>query len=468
MALVEERGAPRQEVACYDGEKRRLRGNMGWGYLYAMATHAIIGPYLVMSYFWYSMTGSSISLAFILVGLICIPIGLVYGELTSMYPRAGGSFMYIKKAFGSEASFWVAWILLLSYFALMAFNNIAISSLIVSFWTPSLGSTGTIVIALLLNILIFFALSRQIDLSAKANFYLFISGTGIGFGYLILFVLSPQWSPSNWSPFFAFGPNGFITATALMVTMYFGFELIPQFTEESSYPREKQWNVTLAAILTAMVFYVFVALGETGMAPLDFILNGLQVHNFVGAQLAEISYGKWLSDLIVISSILVMTGAMIGFYLGSSRMIYAMGREHVLPSKFRHLNAHNQPVIANVAILLVTGFLIINGGSGWISDLWTLMAVGVAIAYTVVCLAFIKLRIVEKKARPWSAPGGKKTGVIATICSAFIVYNVVAYFTVGVWVLFIGFIAVGLIIRAILEYERRKYPEHFCGSAEEK
>jgi hypothetical protein len=62
-----------------------LQGKMSWWYLFAMAVASILGPWVVMSQFWYSVSGPSIALAFVVVGLICIPIGLVYGELSAMF-----------------------------------------------------------------------------------------------------------------------------------------------------------------------------------------------------------------------------------------------------------------------------------------------------------------------------------------------------------------------------------------------
>ncbi|HUL39359.1 MAG TPA: amino acid permease, partial [Methanomassiliicoccales archaeon] len=100
-------------------EEPTLKGKMGWWYLFAMATASIIGPWVVMSQFWYSVSGPSIALCFVIVGLICIPIGMVYGELSAMFPKVGGSFVFVKRGFGVEPSYWVTWALLLSYLALM-------------------------------------------------------------------------------------------------------------------------------------------------------------------------------------------------------------------------------------------------------------------------------------------------------------------------------------------------------------
>ena len=57
-------------------EKQTLRKVMGGMSLFAMAAGSIIGPWLVMMQWWVSLSGPSIALAFVLTGLLCIPIGL--------------------------------------------------------------------------------------------------------------------------------------------------------------------------------------------------------------------------------------------------------------------------------------------------------------------------------------------------------------------------------------------------------
>jgi amino acid transporter len=104
----------------------RLQKSLGSWYLFAMATAAVIGPWLVMMQWWISLTGASIALSFLVVGLMCIPIGLVYGEMTAMLPFVGGPFVFIQNAFGKEASFWTSWALLLSYTTVLSFQLMAL------------------------------------------------------------------------------------------------------------------------------------------------------------------------------------------------------------------------------------------------------------------------------------------------------------------------------------------------------
>ncbi len=436
---------------------------MGVWYLFAMAAASIIGPWLVMTSFWFSLSGPSMALSFIVVGAICLPIGLVYGELTGMFPKTGGSFVYVKAAFGKEAAYWVGWALLLSYLALMAFMLIAWADIIRFMWVPDLGTFGVVLVAAITAVATLGLLSREVNLGAAVQFWLWVMLTVIGFAYLGLFAISPQFSVNNWQPFFRYGIEGFAVGTALMVTMYFGFELIPQFAEECSYPREKQWKVTFGSIVYAMIFYSLICLGETGMTPSQ---EFLETNNFLGVIFARQAYGEWLAFLIAIANFAALITCVIGFWLGGARVMYAMGRDSLLPSWFTRLNKHNQPWVANVVIFLITIFFIFNAGQGWIVALFTLMAIGVALTYSATSMSMIRLRSKMADApRPWKTPGGKAMGAIASIGALTIVALVFWSFNLDTWVLFIAYwIIIGL-IRIVLGWQRKAHPEAFASEA---
>jgi len=357
-----------------------LKRSMGPIYLFAMAAATIIGPWLVMTNWWISLTGASIALAFVLVGLMCIPIGLVYGELTATYPKAGGSFIYLERAFGKEISYWVSWALMLSYAAVLAFQLMALMDIIRFLWWPEMTIEVMMILAAIVAFINYLLNTREVNIGAGVQFVLFLILAVVGFGYSLLFFTSPSFSTSNWEPFFQTGADGFLTATALMVTMFFGFEVIPQFAEESKYPLKKMWKIITAAILFAATFYGIICLAEAGMGPFAEIIET----PMLGAQLALDNYGSWLMYLIALANVAALLTCLIGFWMGSSRLLMAMGRQGVLPRTFASLNKNGVPKTANLVILLVVMVLILMTGTKWLTSLFTLIAAGVGITYTFV------------------------------------------------------------------------------------
>jgi len=432
-----------------EGDGNGLKKTMGPAFLFTMAVATIIGPWLVMTNWWLSLTGPSIFLSFVIVGLMCIPIGLVYGELTAMLPQVGGSFYFIKKAFGNEASFWVSWSLILSYTAVLSFQLLAFTNIVQYLWLPGLSVEGVMLISAILAVLCFFINSRQLSISALTQLIMTVVLAVIGIGYVLLFFVSPQYNTANLSPFFSTGLSGFVTATALMVTMFFGFEVIPQFAEESKYPVKKHWRLITVALIFSVGFYGLICIGEAGMGPLDTLVNT----PMLGAELALHAYGPWLQYTIAIGNIAALVGCLIGFWLAGSRLMLSMGREGILPKSFTKLNKNHVPSTTNFVILLIVLMFILLSGTSWISSLFSLMALGVGVAYTSVSISYFQYRKkFSELERPWKLPGGKFTAGLAVLDGALITFFTIEYFTVDVWTLCAIYFAIGVVIRVLLHH----------------
>jgi amino acid transporter len=441
-----------------------LNRTMGPLKLFVLGAASIVGPWLVMTNWWISLTGASIALAFAVLGLLCIPIGLVYGELTAMFPKTGGSYVYVGKAFGKEATYWVAWALMLSYTTVLAFQLRALMNIVQYLWWPDMPITLLMIVAIIIAAIVFLINTRNVSIGSAVQVGLFLMLAVIGFGYSILFFISPQYDTANLEPIFQEGMNGFFTAIALMVTMFFGFEVIPQFAEEAKYPAKKQWKLIVGAILFVMLFDGCITLAEAGMMPFGDAINT----SMLGAEIAKGAYGSWLQYSIVLANVAALCGCLVGFWMGGSRMLYAMGLDGGLPSIFAKVNKNKVPKTANIFIFAVVIMFILLSGTAWLASLFTLMAVGVGMTYLAVSFSFIKLRIKNKDIpRPWKLPAGMLVGVLAIIGSAFIAYFTFKYFTWDVWVLFAIYFGLVGGVRVYLAYDSRKHPERYKTDSKE-
>ena len=438
-------------------ETKSLRRVMGGMAMFAMAAGSIIGPWLVMMQWWISLSGPSIALAFVITGLLCIPIGLVYGEMTSMLPNVGGPFVFIYNAFGKEAAFWGAWSLMLAYSTVIAFQLYAIGGLISYLWWPEMPHTALVVICIVLCLILFFMNSKALSLSSNAQIVMFFVLVIIGVGTMIAFITHPSFSTDNWTPFFTTGTGGFLTATALMVTMYFGFELVPQFAEESKYPVKKLWIPLIGSIIFCILFYSGLCIVNSGMLPFD----ALSKMEMTSASLLKTHFGVAAQYAMAIATLLACFTCLNGFWLGSIRLMYSMGEARILPRWFGGLNESDVPSNANVAILLIVFVFIAISGTRWLESLFTLMAIGVSICYAFSSAAHIKLRNKHPEwKRPWKAPGGVGMGVLAVICSLVMAYYTFKYFDVTLWVLFvIYFIGLGGPVWLYLRHRRKQSPD---------
>ena len=233
------------------------------------------------------------------------------------------------------------------------------------------------------------------------------------------FTTSSRFDTANWHPFFATGRSGFFTAAALMVTMYFGFELVPQFVQECNYPARKFWKIIVGSLLICTVFYSILPIVDSGMEPWDKITGYLMVDATIAGQ----TFGRWFQYVIMIAALLAILTTLNGFWLASSRILYSMGKARILPRWFDHLNGKKVPSHAALVILFVCVFFMVASGTNWLPALLALMSVGLGLAYLASSLAFIQLRRRHPEwVRPFKLRAGYLIGVLAVIVSGLIFY----------------------------------------------
>ncbi len=431
-------------------------------YLLAMAIGAMIGPWVVMMQWWVQLSGPSIGLAFTLVGIMCVPIALVYGEMTAMLPFTGGPFVYVNSAFGKHAAFWSTWGLLLAYLSVLGFLIMAAIQLVQYLWWPDMTQFQLVVIGIIVAILIYLLASRSIIVSATAQFVMTVLMLLVAVVVILMFTTHETFTTANWSPFFATGTDGFFTGAALMITMYFGFELVPQFVQECNYPARSFWKIILGSLAFTIVFYSILPLVDSGMLPWSELQNTEMVDATIGGQL----FGRWFQYMVAGVALLTIITTLTGFWLASARILFSMGQARILPAWFDKLNKNETPGNASVVILAICIFFMVASGTNWLAALLALMATGLGIAYTGSSLAFLQLRRKYPQwVRPWKLPVGNLIGALAVLASLAIFYFSAKYLDSLMWKVFAGYVAIGAVIWLVMLFEARRNPENYAVDA---
>lgn len=459
-----------------------LRKAMSLPLLWALASATILGPWLVMASWWFSLTGPSLSLAFFITMLLMIPVGFCYSELASMLPYAGGSYNYIGHAFNTPMAFLFSWSQTISYFAVTAFNILCTIEILqyagviptasapISFFGITMGDPYLIVAGIAFAA--FYAALNwyKVELSAAIQFGLFwlLFITGIIWNGFDLFA-SSSFSLGYFTNLFPYGINGFLVATGVMVTMYFGFEVVANMAEEVNYPAKKMPIPVIGAILTAGAVYIVTLTAMAGVAPLSYLISTPnmpgEIIYLVHGHIPWATIG-WVG--IVLGGIACALTCVDGFWLALSRLWYALGRANLFPKSFAKLNKHSIPGIATLVIFVGLVPLIAFSGSSWIALLFVLMGITIAIVYLGTTLSFIQLRRKHPEwVRPYKAPGGVIMGVLGLIGAGFCVYwSGVALTPVSIggqyvggwegWIFLIGYFIVGALVYLYMFLSRRK------------
>ena len=98
----------------------------------ALAFGAMIGwSWVVLTGTWIVSAGTLGAVtAFLVGGIVIILIGLTYAELASAMPFAGGEHVYSERALGRGASFVCTWAIILGYVSVVAFEAVALPTVV--------------------------------------------------------------------------------------------------------------------------------------------------------------------------------------------------------------------------------------------------------------------------------------------------------------------------------------------------
>lgn len=428
---------------------------------------------------WIIISGGPIPamLAFLLGALLLLPIGAVFGELTSALPIDGGVIEYVDRTYGKTVSFITGWLLLLSNIIMCPWETIAVSTLFGTLfgdmfpWLRSirlysiLGADVYLFPVLIALCLSGFIIRQNLHgpkAAAKAQSFL----TKALLAGLLLAIISAfdKGSLANWQPLFL--PVNESTAhtqatslwtgifALLTVTPFFytGFDTIPQQAEEAAQGLDwhKFGRIISLALLSAATFYIICIAAFSSLIPWT---------SFVKQPLAALACLKHINFnlyfLMLCITVLGSLGPMNSFYASSSRILLAMARKKQLPAAFSPSD-HSQAIAKSTHILLSTSIVLAPFlGSNMLLPLTNVAALTFMFSCMMVSLACYKMRSSEANLyRPYKVPGGK-AGISAACCVSFLIIAAMllpgtsASLSKTEYLVLTGWTALGLLVKSL-------------------
>ncbi|MDT8915713.1 APC family permease [Amycolatopsis sp. PS_44_ISF1] len=306
-----------------------LPGVVLFGLAY-MAPLIVLGTFGVVA----TTTGGSVPSAYVLALVAMLFTAASYGKMAATHPVAGSAYTYVRKAIDSRIGFLVGWAVLLDYFFLpMVIWLIGGAYLSAQF--PSvpgwLWLISFIVLTTGLNVL-------GIKIAEKANFVLMAFQILVIAFFVVLSisqVVSDGHSLASGDPFFHPGST-FATISggaALATYSFLGFDAVTTLTEETVEPRR---TIPRAILLTALIgggiFIVlayFTQLVHPGSVFTDESSAAFEIATHIG--------GNLFASFFLAGLVVAQFASGIAAQASASRLMYAMGRDGVLPRVFGRL-----------------------------------------------------------------------------------------------------------------------------------
>ena len=436
-------------------------GNVGSSIYYALGLVAV---------FALGMT----PVVFLIAGLIFAATAATYTEGTTMYPEAGGSSSFARRAFNEFWSFFAAWGQMLNYIITVAISAFFVPHYLGVFWEPLGESPADIVFGI--GVVAILAALNVVGVKESAGINIFLALADF-FTQVILvvigivLVLSPDTLIDN-VDFGTYPTLGdFLIAIPVGMVAYTGIETISNMAEEARDYRTTIPRGMGGVVIAVVAIYAFlpsVALsalpvenGQTLLAlpkeeggfaddPILGVVENLELGALQGA--AEIYVGILAATILFIA-----TNAGL---IGVSRLTYSMGQYRQLPEGLRRLHPkYRTPYIAISVFAFVACLTILPGQAEFLG---TIYAFGAMLSFTIAHAAVVTLRVKQPDVeRPWTGRGSVRVrghslplyGLLGGIGTgiAFVVVNVLNVVTLiagSVWLI--------LGVAAYVIYRRRQ------------
>ncbi len=375
--------------------------------------------------------------AWIITGFMTIIAAVSYGELSGMFPKAGGQYVYLKEAYNPLVGFLYGW----SFFAVIQTGTIAAVGVafakFTGYFLPALNMKDENIlfqlgalkiypaqaVSILVVILLTYVNTRGVKEGKIIQTTFTISKLVALFGLILcgfLFVEKSFWS-ENWatgmlSQKAILNDDGSVTwesiggiallgaVAASMVGTIFSSDAWNNVTFIAGEMKNPKRNIGLSLFLGTLIvtiIYVSANLMYLNVLPLDKIARPEEDRIAVAA--ASVIFGAAGRSIIAILVMVSTFGCINGLVMAGARVYYTMAQDGLFFKKASILNKNSVPQWALWSQAVVASLLCLSGRYGDLLDMVSFMVV---IFYV---LTIIGIFILRKKRpdieRPYKAFG---------------------------------------------------------------
>lgn len=367
-----------------------------------------VGPFITIPTMIVIMGGPQAYLGWILGALLALCDGLVWAELGAALPGAGGTYVYLREAFGKRTGklmpFLFIWTAMLFIPLIMSTGIIGFVQYLTWFW-PDMSQTAGNVIGLGLIWLIIGLLWRKIESVAKLGIVLWVIML-ISIGSLIAAALShfhPKLAFSFPEGAFDLSDSGFWLGMAGGLTIgiydYLGYNTSAYLAGEVDQPGRVIPRSIIFSILGILAIYLLMQVGVLGVVDWHRMLdpNSAAYKSVASVVLSE-TWGATAANVVTVLILITALASVFAGLLGGSRVPYEAARDKVFFQAFAKVHArHEFPTygLLSMGVLTSIGFII-----GRLSDLTTLIQLLTTVMILVQSVAQIIALFVLRKNQP--------------------------------------------------------------------
>lgn len=374
--------------------------------------------------------------AWLLGGVLSLIGALCYAELTTAYPKQGGDYVYLTRAFGRSPGFLFAW----AQLWVIRPGSIGAMAYVFARYANRLWPVGDDVSALMVyaaaSVLVLTGINmlsvregkwtQNVLTVVKVVGLVAVCGVGLWFASPDAAAVPPVAKVAA-KVVAKEGAGDFRLAMILILYAYGGWNEMAYVGAEVRDPNKNILRTLLLGTVAVTLIYVLVALAF--LHALGF--QGFRQSQAVAADVLQLGLGDWAARAISVLICVSALGAINGQIFTGARIYYAMGAEHRLYRWLGHWSRRRGTPIwsllvqAVITLALIVGFGLTKSGFQGMVEFTT------PIFWFFFLLAGMSLFALRRREpnvpRPYRVPWYPLTPILFCLSSLFMLYSSLSY-----------------------------------------
>jgi len=285
---------------------------------------------------------------------------LCYGELATRFPRAGGTYVFLREGFGRRCAFVYGWMAMLVMDpGITAALGIGAAQYLLA--TVGLSTRYTTMVALAAIVVCALLVTRGLAVGARVMAWtggvkLAIVGVLVSAGLWRFIGGAPVLSPASGT---SAGPEALAASVIAAFFAFGGWWDLGRMSEEVESPRRTMPTALIGGVLLVAAIYIVVTATFVMAAPRADAQTNEAYVAAAGAALFGTAAGRLLPGMVVVA----VVGSLVAVLFGAPRTYAAMARDHVLPERLNWFDEERGRSPLGTAVQASLACLLVLAGS---------------------------------------------------------------------------------------------------------
>jgi basic amino acid/polyamine antiporter, APA family len=361
------------------------------------------------------LAGNFSWLAFLIASAAAVLTAISYAELAAAYPDAGGEYEYARRAYGPRFGVVVGLIVSTNGILVAATVAVGFAGYFIQFLDVGIRPAAWALIGLIFAV-------NVVGVRASSVVNIVLTVIEIGGLAIVVYAAVPSLGSANYLELPEAGMHGTLMAASLAFFAFVGFEEIVKLAEETKDPgRTMPRALFVACALVTLAYVVIAVLAVSAMRWQDLAESKAPLADIVRGSL-----GATGATIVAIAALFSTSNTVLANMLGSSRVLYDMGRR-VKPMRwFAYLlPGRKTPLVALIVALAAAAALASIGEIGTIAEFATF---AIFVTFLFVNLALIILRRRDPDTnRPFRVPLSIARVPVTAVAAIALIFVLLAY-----------------------------------------